>query len=126
MSLTVDDLAAGFYRTKDLMAMKIISSRSDLKDKQDEAGFPRPLKPGARSRFSRRLKCIAGCWRWRLSVTRKSRTQKIRSPRPSLRRGAAPDVVFREGGAPRRLGNEVLGRAGAPVQRRIHPSQNNA
>jgi predicted DNA-binding transcriptional regulator AlpA len=46
MSLTADDLAEGFYRTKDLMAMKVISSRSDLRDKQVEAGFPRPLKPG--------------------------------------------------------------------------------
>ena len=40
------DVAGGFYRFKDLVERRIVSSRSDLFDKQKYQNFPRPLKPG--------------------------------------------------------------------------------
>ena len=91
MSLTADDLAEGFYRTKDLMAMKIISSRSDLKDKQDEAGFPRPLKPGRKVALF--PKAEVNRWLLALAAKRDEKIQDAKNPvaetKPAPRRRAA-------------------------------------
>ena len=43
---TADDIADGFLRYVDLQKLKIVSSRSDLHDKQRNLGFPLPIKPG--------------------------------------------------------------------------------
>ena len=43
---TADDIADGFLRFVDLQKLKIVSSRSDLHDKQRNLGFPLPIKPG--------------------------------------------------------------------------------
>ena len=43
---TADDIADGFLRYVDLQKLKIVSSRSDLHDKQKNLGFPLPIKPG--------------------------------------------------------------------------------
>jgi hypothetical protein len=42
---TVEDIAEGFLRYDDLQKLKIVSSRSDLHDKQQNLGFPLPIKP---------------------------------------------------------------------------------
>jgi hypothetical protein len=46
---TVPDFNAGGYRYKDLERDGIVSSRSDLHDKQKRYGFPRPIKTGRNS-----------------------------------------------------------------------------
>ena len=43
---TADDIGEGFLRYDDLQKLKIVSSRSDLHDKQRNLGFPLPIKPG--------------------------------------------------------------------------------
>ncbi len=43
---TADDIAEGFLRYGDLQKLKIVSSRSDLHDKQRNLGFPLPIKTG--------------------------------------------------------------------------------
>ena len=43
---TADDIAEGFLRYDDLQKLRIVSSRSDLHDKQRNLGFPLPIKPG--------------------------------------------------------------------------------
>jgi hypothetical protein len=42
---TAEDIAEGFLRYDDLEKLKIVSSRSDLHDKQQNLGFPFPIKP---------------------------------------------------------------------------------
>ena len=42
---TAEDIAEGFLRYNDLQKLKIVSSRSDLHDKQQNLGFPLPIKP---------------------------------------------------------------------------------
>jgi hypothetical protein len=42
---TAEDIAEGFLRYDDLEERKIVSSRSDLHDKQKNLGFPLPIKP---------------------------------------------------------------------------------
>ena len=42
---TAEDIAEGFLRYDDLQKLKIVSSRSDLHDKQQNLGFPLPIKP---------------------------------------------------------------------------------
>jgi predicted DNA-binding transcriptional regulator AlpA len=42
---TAEDIAEGFFRYDDLQKLKIVTSRSDLHDKQENLGFPRPIKP---------------------------------------------------------------------------------
>jgi hypothetical protein len=46
---TIPDFNAGGYRFKDLLREGIVSSRSDLHDKQKRYGFPRPIKTGLNS-----------------------------------------------------------------------------
>ena len=43
---TLPDFSAGGYRYEDLKRERIVSSRSDLHDKQKRYGFPRPIKTG--------------------------------------------------------------------------------
>lgn len=49
--MTDDDerFSAGGYRFQDLRDARIVSSRSDLLDKQRNFGFPRPIKTGERT-----------------------------------------------------------------------------
>jgi predicted DNA-binding transcriptional regulator AlpA len=42
----VPDFSAGGYRYEDLKRERIVSSRSDLHNKQKRYGFPRPIKLG--------------------------------------------------------------------------------
>ena len=44
--LTDAELALGGYRYQDLQALRIIENRTDLARKQDELGFPKPVKTG--------------------------------------------------------------------------------
>ena len=44
--LTDAELALGGYRFEDLQALRIIENRTDLARKQDELGFPKPVKTG--------------------------------------------------------------------------------
>ena len=44
--MAVTDIESGFYRFNDLVDRRIVSSRSDLSDKQRKLGFPLPVKPG--------------------------------------------------------------------------------
>ena len=41
------DFSEGGYRYKDLVQARIVSSRSDLHDKQKLLGFPKPIKIGS-------------------------------------------------------------------------------
>ena len=43
------DFNAGGYRFKDLLREGIVSSRSDLHDKQKRHRFPRPIKTGVKA-----------------------------------------------------------------------------
>src|SRR5262245_26122873 len=49
MSPVALDFNAGGYRYKDLLRERIVSSRSDLHDKQKRHGFPRPIKTGVKA-----------------------------------------------------------------------------
>jgi len=49
MSTQAIDFNAGGYRYNDLKREGIVSSRSDLHDKQKRHGFPRPIKTGVQS-----------------------------------------------------------------------------
>lgn len=44
--LTDDQIALGGYRYEDLLELRILANRTDLQRKQDELGFPRPIKIG--------------------------------------------------------------------------------
>ena len=44
--LTDDEIVMGGYRFEDLQALRIIENRTDLNRKQNELGFPRPIKTG--------------------------------------------------------------------------------
>ena len=44
-----NDFSGGGYRFEDLKEARIVSSRSDLFDKQRRFGFPKPIKTGDRS-----------------------------------------------------------------------------
>lgn len=46
--LTNQELAEGGYRFKDLLDLRIVSGRTDLERKQQQHGFPRPIKTGDR------------------------------------------------------------------------------
>jgi predicted DNA-binding transcriptional regulator AlpA len=46
--LTDDELAQGGYRYEDLVALRVVSNRTDLHRKQNDLGFPKPVKTGAR------------------------------------------------------------------------------
>jgi predicted DNA-binding transcriptional regulator AlpA len=45
---TDQELAEGGYRFEDLLALRIVSGRTDLERKQKQHGFPKPVKTGAR------------------------------------------------------------------------------
>jgi predicted DNA-binding transcriptional regulator AlpA len=45
----IPDFSAGGYRYEDLKRERIVSSRSDLHDKQKRYGFPKPIKTGLSS-----------------------------------------------------------------------------
>jgi hypothetical protein len=47
--LTANDFAEGGYRFADLRRRGIVSSRSDLLDKQRRYGFPKPIKLSERT-----------------------------------------------------------------------------
>ena len=44
--LTDDEIVLGGYRFEDLQALRIIENRTDLNRKQNELGFPKPIKTG--------------------------------------------------------------------------------
>lgn len=44
--LTDEEIALGGYRYEDLLAMRIVTNRTDLDRKQSELGFPKPIKTG--------------------------------------------------------------------------------
>ena len=44
--LTDDELALGGLRFEDLQALRIVENRTDLNRKQNDLGFPRPVKTG--------------------------------------------------------------------------------
>jgi len=46
--LTDEELAEGGYRFEDLLKLRIVSGRTDLERKQQQHGFPKPVKTGAR------------------------------------------------------------------------------
>jgi hypothetical protein len=46
IDVTAPDFNAGGYRFKDLLREGIVSSRGDLNYKQNNLGFPRPIKIG--------------------------------------------------------------------------------
>jgi hypothetical protein len=44
--LTDEEIALGGYRFDELQALRIVTNRTDLERKQDELGFPKPIKTG--------------------------------------------------------------------------------
>jgi hypothetical protein len=46
VELSDEDLALGGYRFEDLQELRIVENRTDLQRKQDELGFPKPVKTG--------------------------------------------------------------------------------
>ena len=44
--LTDEEIALGGYRYEDLLALRIVSNRTDLDRKQAELNFPKPVKTG--------------------------------------------------------------------------------
>ena len=44
--LTDEEIALGGYRFEDLLAMRVVTNRTDLDRKQAELKFPKPIKTG--------------------------------------------------------------------------------
>ena len=44
--LTDEEIALGGYRYEDLLALRIVTNRTDLDRKQAELNFPKPIKTG--------------------------------------------------------------------------------
>ena len=44
--LTDEEIALGGYRYEDLLALRIVTNRTDLERKQIELNFPKPIKTG--------------------------------------------------------------------------------
>ena len=44
--LTDDQIAMGGYRFQDLKTLRVVENRTDLNRKQNELGFPLPVKTG--------------------------------------------------------------------------------
>ena len=44
--LTDEEIALGGYRYEDLLALRIVTNRTDLDRKQAELNFPKPVKTG--------------------------------------------------------------------------------
>ena len=63
------DVTDGFYRFDDLVDRRIVSSRSDLSDKQRKLGFPLPVKPGPKQALF--LKTEVHRWAQRLVDSRR-------------------------------------------------------
>jgi predicted DNA-binding transcriptional regulator AlpA len=70
------DVTDGFYRFDDLVDRRIVSSRSDLSDKQRKLGFPLPVKPGPKQALF--LKTEVHRWAQRL-VEKRDAEQRARS-----------------------------------------------
>jgi len=70
------DVEGGFYRYGDLFDRRIVSSRSDLSDKQRKLGFPLPVKPGPKQALF--LKTEVHRWAQRL-VEKRDEEQRARS-----------------------------------------------
>jgi hypothetical protein len=85
----VTDIEAGFYRFDDLVDRRIVSSRSDLSDKQRRLGFPLPVKPGPKQALF--VKTEVHRWAQRL-IEKRDAEQGARS--------AVPDTVTRLSGNP--------------------------
>ena len=69
------DVTDGFYRFDDLVDRRIVSSRSDLSDKQRKLGFPLPVKPGPKQALF--LKTEVHRWAQRL-VEKRDEEQRAR------------------------------------------------
>ena len=83
------DVTDGFYRFDDLVDRRIVSSRSDLSDKQRKLGFPLPVKPGPKQALF--LKTEVHRWAQRLV---EKRDTELRA------RSATPDIAARLIGNP--------------------------
>jgi len=46
VELSDEDLALGGFRYEDLQELRVVENRTDLQRKQDELGFPKPVKTG--------------------------------------------------------------------------------
>ena len=92
---TADDIAEGFLRYDELQKLRIVSSRSDLHDKQRNLGFPLPIKPGRKVALFLRSEVMSGYWGWSPSVTPNTNTV---TPANSLKRRqrlkATPSVTL--------------------------------
>ena len=87
--MAVTDVEGGFYRYGDLFDRRIVSSRSDLSDKQRKLGFPLPVKPGPKQALF--LKTEVHSWAQRL-VEKRDQEQRARS--------AASDIAASVSGNP--------------------------